>query len=328
MFLHNDPELFSDVLEAASFALQKPISIIEKDYYVTMILKLLAQNSKECVFKGGTSLSKGYKVINRFSEDIDIVTSRKLTQGERIRLKNNIIRNISLELNLPISDWEKAGSKRDYNIYTFQYTPTTTNIMPINEGVKLEVVLSSLAFPTEILMLDSYIYQFLKSSGNEDIITNYNLIPFPMAVQDIRRTFLDKIFAVCNAFVEKKTFRKSRHIYDLYMLLPYISFDNSLKNLVEKIRNPKYKTRKWLSENQEISINNILQHIIDSHIFETDFDEITTYFLDKPISYNEAISVLSKIIKSDIFAEPFDPFYSEKNQKYPKKSIQQFEKNT
>ena len=46
--------------------------MIEKDYYVTMILRLLSEQLELCVFKGGTSLSKGFHVINRFSEDIDI----------------------------------------------------------------------------------------------------------------------------------------------------------------------------------------------------------------------------------------------------------------
>ena len=72
MFLHNDKELFRDVLEAVSSDQNRPLAIIEKDYYVTMILKLLAQAEPGCVFKGGTSLSKCHHVIDRFSEDIEL----------------------------------------------------------------------------------------------------------------------------------------------------------------------------------------------------------------------------------------------------------------
>ena len=43
MFLHNDEELFKDVIIAASVDQKRPVAIVEKDYYVTMILKLLAQ---------------------------------------------------------------------------------------------------------------------------------------------------------------------------------------------------------------------------------------------------------------------------------------------
>ena len=80
MFLHNDEELFKDVIIAASVDQKRPVAIVEKDYYVTMILKLLAQVEPGCVFKGGTSLSKCHHVIDRFSEDIDITFSNTLTQ--------------------------------------------------------------------------------------------------------------------------------------------------------------------------------------------------------------------------------------------------------
>ena len=68
MFLHEDKELFRDVIEATAEELKRPAAIVEKDYYVTMILKLLSEKAPECVFKGGTSLSKCHHAIDRFSE--------------------------------------------------------------------------------------------------------------------------------------------------------------------------------------------------------------------------------------------------------------------
>jgi len=56
MFLHNDKELFKDVVTATAEDQRRPVAIVEKDYYVTMILKLLAQSEPTCVFKGGTSV--------------------------------------------------------------------------------------------------------------------------------------------------------------------------------------------------------------------------------------------------------------------------------
>lgn len=123
MFLHNDEELFKDVIIATSVDQKRPVAIVEKDYYVTMILKLLAQVEPGCVFKGGTSLSKCYHVIDRFSEDIDITFSNTLTQGQRKKLKNDIIANISKELDLPIVNWNETKSRRDYNCYIFDYKP-------------------------------------------------------------------------------------------------------------------------------------------------------------------------------------------------------------
>ena len=86
MFLHNDEELFKDVIVATAVDQNRPVAIVEKDYYVTMILKLLAQVEPRCVFKGGTSLSKCHHVIDRFSEDIDITFSNTLTQKVELTL--------------------------------------------------------------------------------------------------------------------------------------------------------------------------------------------------------------------------------------------------
>ena len=61
--------------------------MIEKDYYVTMLLKNMARRLPFLVFKGGTSLSKCYQIIHRFSEDIDLTVDRVLTQGMRCSLK-------------------------------------------------------------------------------------------------------------------------------------------------------------------------------------------------------------------------------------------------
>lgn len=83
MLLHNDKELFREVIISASEELGIVVPIVEKDYYVPMLLKRLSEQCPECVFKGGTSLSKCHHFIDCFSEDIDIAFSNKLTQGIR-----------------------------------------------------------------------------------------------------------------------------------------------------------------------------------------------------------------------------------------------------
>lgn len=123
MYLHEDRELFYDVIVSTALGLGVQQDIVEKDYYVTIILKELSKRCPDCVFKGGTSLSKCHHVLDRFSEDIDIAFTDKLTGSERKRLKNEIILGISEDLSIPISNWKEAKSRRDYNCYTFSYTP-------------------------------------------------------------------------------------------------------------------------------------------------------------------------------------------------------------
>lgn len=72
MNLHKNKQEFYDTLLAVGNKFNTSPAIIEKDYYVTLFLDALSKRVPNLVFKGGTSLSKCYKIINRFSEDIDL----------------------------------------------------------------------------------------------------------------------------------------------------------------------------------------------------------------------------------------------------------------
>lgn len=121
MYLHEDKETFKDIIEQVSDHTGRATAIIEKDYYVTLILRLLSEKLSNCVFKGGTSLSKGFHAINRFSEDIDITFDEHIGEGKRKRLKNIALAGISDTLKMPISNWSETRSGRDYNAYMFTY---------------------------------------------------------------------------------------------------------------------------------------------------------------------------------------------------------------
>jgi len=96
MQLHNDLKVLEEAIRATAVHFSLPVTYIEKDYWVTRALKEIADStiSHEVVFKGGTSLSKAYKLISRFSEDIDIAiltthlsasqTSRKVKKASNI----------------------------------------------------------------------------------------------------------------------------------------------------------------------------------------------------------------------------------------------------
>ena len=90
-YLHSDREQFRDAIDLAYEQTGVMVQAIEKDYYVTMLLRLLAQKMPYIVFKGGTSLSKCHKVIRRFSEDIDITIDTMLSQGQKKKIKQAIV---------------------------------------------------------------------------------------------------------------------------------------------------------------------------------------------------------------------------------------------
>lgn len=85
-------------------------------------LPRVAEKLEQCVFKGGTSLSKGFHVIDRFSEDIDITFNEHIGESRRKKLKNVVLKGISEELGLPIANWNDTQSDRDYNAYLFSYS--------------------------------------------------------------------------------------------------------------------------------------------------------------------------------------------------------------
>ena len=80
VYLHNDREQFRGAIYLSYQQTGIMAQAIEKDYYVTLLLQILAQEMPYIVFKGGTSLSKCHKVIQRFSEDIDITIDTLLSQ--------------------------------------------------------------------------------------------------------------------------------------------------------------------------------------------------------------------------------------------------------
>ena len=70
-YIHRDPE-FKDLLSIVANEKKINVALIEKDYWIMHVLYSLQQQNIEFELKGGTSLSKGFGFINRFSEDIDI----------------------------------------------------------------------------------------------------------------------------------------------------------------------------------------------------------------------------------------------------------------
>ena len=82
MILHKNKPLFKDAIVITAQQMDIQAIYVEKDYWVTFALFTIfnAAIGKETVFKGGTALSKCFNIINRFSEDIDLVVLRR--EGE------------------------------------------------------------------------------------------------------------------------------------------------------------------------------------------------------------------------------------------------------
>lgn len=96
MNLHKNKDEFLNTLIQVNKEKNIALAILEKDYYVTLLLKEVVKKIPNLVFKGGTSLSKCYKIINRFSEDIDLtIDCDNITQGIKRECNYKIIEIIN-----------------------------------------------------------------------------------------------------------------------------------------------------------------------------------------------------------------------------------------
>lgn len=294
--LHNNKELFSDVIIAASNALNIAPAIIEKDYYVTLLLKRITEKCPDIIFKGGTSLSKCFKIINRFSEDIDIgLNADKATEGMRKNLKASIKEAID-ELGFELDNPEHIFTRTYYNKYQIKYpiSETTAFIKPY---LYVETAIFMKPFPFEIREADTYVYRFLKEQEQEQIIEQYGLNPFSIKVQTLDRTFIDKMFALGDYYLTGKTKGYSRHLYDLYKIMPEIAFDNSFFELYDEVKEIRSKDVDCPSAKPEQNLKELLEKIYETDYFKSDYEDVTKELLFEDVPYNVVKNNLKSAIE-------------------------------
>ena len=290
-YLHNNREQFAEAINLAVFQTGLAPEIIEKDYYITLILRKLSEMFDFVVFKGGTSLSKCHKVIDRFSEDIDITIDNSLSQGQKKKLKYGIV-EIAEEFGMKISNIDDIRSRRDYNCYRIEYDSVLKSTSgAVNPMVIMETSFTEVSFPTVTLAVGSYI----------GMLTEYSLNPFEMKVQGLDRTLIDKVFAVCDYYLSGRVKKHSRHIYDIYKLSPLVRQDDDFRKLIQEVRDVRSKASICLSAQPDVNVTELLYKIIRDEVYKEDYNTLTVRLLKEKVDYNEAIQVLRKIADSGFF---------------------------
>ena len=293
MKLHLNNQLFIQIINEVKEETGIASALIEKDYYVTLFLKELVDKVPNLIFKGGTSLSKCHKLIDRFSEDIDISLEDGFqSQSYRKRLKNTI-KEICNSNNLNLLNEEETRSRRDYNCYKIDYNSIFSN-PGLNPVLLLETVFIISSFPCEIKECSSLIYEYLVNKNQLNIIEEYQLNPYTIKVQTLERTFIDKVFAICDYMIGGIKSRHSRHIYDLYKIYPHIKLDNNFRKLFLEIKMLRKEKKSCYSAQDDVYINELLKQIIEDEYYKKDYNEVTKLLINKPINYNEVISVILK----------------------------------
>ncbi len=224
MKLHQDKKIMMQLMRAASEHYNIRIDFIEKDYWISQILQELSKSkyATTTVFKGGTSLSKGYKLINRFSEDIDLAMLDAVEQsGNNVKATMRSIEKlitIGLE-ERTIDGLTSKGSRFRKSVYAYN---SVIKNEPQHEG-SLIVELNSFMnpYPYEIIEMESFITQYLKENNLDEYIQMYHLETFKINVLDARQTLVEKLVSLVRFSylgIEGLS-SKIRHFYDLYYLL-------------------------------------------------------------------------------------------------------------
>ncbi|SCW80351.1 Nucleotidyl transferase AbiEii toxin, Type IV TA system [Lachnospiraceae bacterium C10] len=300
MYLHNDKELFNDIVALTAERIGQAQDIVEKDYYVTMILRKLSACEYPVCFKGGTSLSKAYSVIDRFSEDIDITFTEHLGEKRRKKLKYNILKPIADDIGLEITNWDSIESDKEYNHYDMAYDSIVDDPF-LDTYVKLETALMSYAFPTVERVISNYIYQALKEE-EPDLLEEYGLTPFTMQVQALERTLIDKVFALCDYYLQDKPARNSRHLYDIYKIANEITVTNDFRKLITEVRAHRQSMKNDISPaaDNSVDIPALIKKFCEKDFYADDYEKTTKNLISDDISYNEVKTFIQDFTK-DLF---------------------------
>ena len=226
MNLHTNKELFTTLVALTAKHFRITPAFVEKDYWITLILHNLSNSpfSNNVVFKGGTSLSKGYRLVNRFSEDIDIAMIEEKLSGNALKTKiRNIEKGITTNFT-EITDPNITSKGSMFRKSVFEYPSIISSVLSGNTVKRIIVEINSFANPYPYLQqeITSFIAEFLQETNQQQEIEEYGLQAFSLNVLDKCRTMLEKLVSLIRfSFSENPTqaiASKIRHFYDLYYL--------------------------------------------------------------------------------------------------------------
>lgn len=232
MKLHENKTLFRQAVQFTADQMKISAIYVEKDYWVTYALFTIFNNEigKDTVFKGGTALSKCYNMIERFSEDIDLVVLRR--EGETDSKLKSKLKAVStvVETVLPEVDVEGITHKMGMNRKTaHSYNKEFKgNYGQVRDVIILESTWLGYYEPYTTKSIISFVGQMMLDNNQSDIAKENGLLPFDLLALEPIRTICEKIMSLVrfsygeNPIDDLK--KKIRHTYDLHQLLKQDEF--------------------------------------------------------------------------------------------------------
>jgi predicted nucleotidyltransferase component of viral defense system len=298
MKLHQNTDLFKDAVTFTAQEMNLPSIYIEKDYWVTFALYTIFRSEigQDTVFKGGTALSKCYDLIERFSEDIDLVVLRH--EGEtdnklksKLKLIGKTIENELPEINMDGITHKMGMNCKTAHAYNKFFDGEYGQVRDV---IVLEATWLGYYEPYTTRNVASFVGNMMIGNNQKDLAQEYGLLPFKVSVLEPSRTICEKIMSLVRFSYGENPIedlrQKIRHTYDLYQLLSQKEFHDffvspAFDEMLLKVGNDDVKS--FRNNNQWL-----VNHPNESLIFKnTDnvWNELKTVYLTdfKDLVYGE-----------------------------------------
>jgi hypothetical protein len=318
MKLHQNIALFRDAVRVTAQQLKIPPEFVEKDYWVTYALFTIYNKEigKDTVFKGGTALSKCYNMIERFSEDIDLVVLRRGGETDsKLKSKLKALSTI-VETILPKADVEGITHKMGMNRKTaHSYKKEFKgDYGQVRDVIILESTWLGYYEPYTTKSIVSFVGQMMLDNKQSDIAKENGLLPFDLMVLEPIRTICEKIMSLVrfsygeNPMDDLK--KKIRHTYDLHQLLQQDEFlkffqSTAFDEMLLKVANDDVLSFKnnnqWLVYHPSESIFfKDLQHIWKElkPVYNGEFKNLVYGLLPKDEAVLESMIMIQKRLQS------------------------------
>lgn len=312
-----------NIFEQAAVKKKLPEQAVEKDWWVVHTITMLFTLScaEHLIFKGGTSLSKGWNIIQRFSEDIDLVIDRNFlgfsgdldTRGIknlRKATKKYIVETLTPELQkmfvdvglatVQVKPRHFASSGQDPMIIELFYPKFFEPNNYLKPDLLIEIGSRSLFETFSTTSLNSFVAEIYPENKFSDK-------PIAVPTANIERTFFEKIFLLHEEFqkpTEKiRVERMSRHLYDIEKLMHHNSITTALQN--PELFNTIVQHRRKYTSLQEVNYDNHKPALISFvplgkqlSEWETDYKQMLKYMIyGEALTFDELIAKLNNLQK-------------------------------
>lgn len=312
MRLHNDKDAFIVLLEDIHDKTGYRLDVLEKDYYVVLILKELAKKQSDglpAYFKGGTALYKALKTTRRFSEDIDLsVDTRDCSRTQNDKRLGNATKKYKELIRVP----EQGKTNRSEVVAVYNYEPVVAydhnDTLQRFGKLKIEATSFTISDPITDLEISPLLYDLASEEQRKILQDIYDIKPFYVKTITLERIFIDKLFAAESYYrkssQDHRAFEAAKHIYDLSVMSKHPNIINLMSDESKMKRLLDIRTQEELGRLDGISNVNpssflFFEHTNENKDIKRAYEIMQNQYVfrkkDK-ISFQQVIQDLSKIL--------------------------------